>query len=195
MAETVTLTFLDSVNADAPVPDLLVQVYNAAGTVFVTSGTTDTLGVVVFSLPIATYILRMYKAGVSSEDEEIEVISGGIEEDVEVSSIVVAPPSSPQLCRVYGDFMTMAGIPIEQFKIRVTNLYDPETSVFSVGETTNTFETDEDGHVEMDLVRGMRVRVSLVTTPITREFVVPSSPTANLLTLLGTATDAFAIVR
>jgi len=43
-------------------------------------------------------------------------------------------------------------------------------------------------------VRGSRVKVAFITTPLTREFVVPDKPVESLLTVFGAATDAFQVV-
>jgi hypothetical protein len=198
--ETVNLTVVDTANGNIPVPDALIQIYDDTGAVLVTFQRTDTSGEATVLLDADDYEIRVFKPGVSHVPELITVIDTGgtTPQDfiIEVESVLVAPPASPQLCRIYADFITQDGLPFAQFKLHVENLYDPESSAgLAVIERIRTYETDDAGHVEFDLVRGTRVRVAFVTSPLTREFVVPDKPVESLLTLFGAATDAFQVVK
>ena len=198
--ETVTFSVQDTANGNIPVPDILINAYNAAGTVLVTFGRTDVNGDLVLLLDAGDYLLRLYKPGVSSSDTPITVAdTGGITPQaftVSVEAVQVAPPASPVLCRMYADFITMDGLPFFQFKLRVENLYDPEASSgMAMSEAVRDYETDANGHVEFDIVRGTRIRVAFVTTPLTREFLVPDKPVESLLTVFGAASDAFQVVK
>jgi hypothetical protein len=55
------LTVDDGVDA---VPGAVVRVFDAAGTKFINRGTTDSLGQVVFTLPVGSYQIRAFKDGV-----------------------------------------------------------------------------------------------------------------------------------
>lgn len=194
--EPVTITVLDSANANVPVPDMLINVYDDTGAVFITYGRTDSSGQLSLLLDADTYIVRMFKPGVSSDEETILVPPGGDSFTLYVASIVVAPPASPTLCRLFANFLSQEGLPFEKFKLQVHNLFDPAAPVgLAVVDPVRTHETDANGHVEFDLVRGTKVKVIFVTTPLAREFTVPDAPTANLLTLFGSATDAFKVVK
>lgn len=198
--EQVTLTVVDTANGNIPIPDALINVYDDTGVVLVTFQRTDTSGQATVLLDPDSYIVRVYKPGVSCDDDIIVVAdTGGLTPQafqIDCASILVAPPSTPQLCRLYADFITQDGLPFQQFKLKVENLYDPEsTSGLAVIEAVRQYETDANGHVEFDVVRGTRVRVAFVTTPLTREFVVPDKPVESLLTVFGAATDAFQIVK
>lgn len=198
--ETVNLTVVDTANGNIPVPDAKIQIYDDTGTVLVTFQRTDTSGEATVSLDADTYQIRVFKPGVSHTPELIVVAdTGGVTPQdftIEVESVLVAPPASPQLCRLYADFITQDGLPFEKFKLQVENLYDPESSAgLAMMERVRSYETDASGHVEFDLVRGIRVRVAFVTSPLTREFVVPDKPVESLLTVFGAATDAFQVVK
>lgn len=58
-----------------------------------------------------------------------------------------------------------------------------------------TIVTDNTGHAETSLVIGTRWKVIFEGTSFIREFVVPSTPTFDLLSLLGAAPDPFKIVE
>lgn len=199
--ETVVIQVEDTTNGNVRIPDALLNVYDAAGSVFITFGRTDASGERTFSLDPGTYIVRVFKPGVSCDDYTLVVIDTSPTPTtqtflIECASVIVAPPASPVLCRLYADFQSMAGEPWEGFKLHVHNLFDPASSSgLAVIEPVKEYLTDAAGHVEFDVVRGARIRVAFVTTPLSREFVVPDKPVESLLTVFGAATDAFQIVK
>lgn len=198
--ETVTLTVVDTTSGNAPVPDALINVYDDTGAVLVTFQRTDTSGEAVVLLDPDSYIIRVFKPGVSCLEQTIVVAdTGGLTPQafqIDCAAITVTPPASPSLCRMYADFVTQDGLPYEGFKITVENLFDPESSSgLSVVEPSRTYTTDAAGHLEFDVVRGTRIRVALLTTPLTRDIVVPDAAVQSLLTAFGAATDAFQLVK
>ncbi len=196
--ETVVLTVVDTAHDDAPVPDMLVNIFNEAETAFITYGRTDASGELTVFLDVGSYALRLYKPGVSVSPTSLEVTGGGTELEIEVESVAIEPPADPQLCRLYADFLTQGGLPKEDFRIFVTNLQRPDASssaALAVVDKSNTYTTDSLGHVQFDAVRGTRLRVSFVGTKLSRDIIVPDQPAANLLTLFGARPDQFAVVR
>lgn len=192
--ESVSCMFVDQVHSDAPIPDLLVNVYDQSGTVFVTFGRTNASGVRTFLLDQGTYVLRVYKPGISSEDLELVVEEGGGSVTFQVNAIFVAPPPSPRLCRIYADFVALNGVPLVNFKVRFDTVFSPTSSGWNgVGQPSTTAITNSQGHLEVDVVRGTRIKASLVGTPFVREFLVPDEATSDLLTLLALGPDAFRI--
>ena len=198
--ETTNLTVIDTLHGDIPIPDVLVHVYDATGTILVTFQRTNTSGVATILLDPGTYKIRLYKPGISSAEQTVVVVDTGgtTPQDftIEAEAVIVAPPASPMLCRLYADFITQDGLPFHQFKLSVQNLFDPmSSSGLAVIEATRQYQTDANGHIEFDVVRGTRIRVAFITTPLTREFVVPNEPVQSLLTVFGAATDAFQVVK
>lgn len=194
-AVPLTLTVVDSNDGNAPVVDALVSLYDSTGITLVSYGRTNSSGELELSMVAGTYVARVFAAGASSSDQEVIVDTVATEATLSLASIMVSPPSSPNLCRLYADFVTQSGAPLENFKVRVVNQYDPSsTAGLAVVEYTQTYSTDASGHVEFDVVRGTKVKVSFISTPWSREFVVPDLAVESLLTLFGTATDAFMVV-
>lgn len=108
---------------------------------------------------------------------------------------MILPPTSDQVCRLYADFVTLEGLPIVRQKLRVFNLQDPESvQGFTSAETIRSYETDDTGHVQFDVLRGLRLKIVLINMNITRVITVPAQPTANLLTIPGDVSDAFSVV-
>lgn len=193
--EVVTIELLNSVTS-APLIDALINVYDAAGVTLITFGRTDSSGQFEFNLDEGDYVLRFFSVGVSFDVENLTVPSGGGLFTYYGTAIVVSPPADPTLCRLYADLITMSGIAIEDFKITVTNEFDPNSDAgLRPVENYQEHFTDAAGHVEIDLVRGLNVRVAFPTTKLTRNIIVPDVPVADLLEILGIAPDAFQVVR
>jgi hypothetical protein len=174
------------------------SVWNSESTTFITFGQTDSSGEVSFSLDPDEYSVKFFKPGVSidaytltvEEDDDIQ------EFEIAATAVEVSPPDSPEVCRIYADFVDQGGSAIEDFKVTVTNLFSPSASSgLSVVEGSASYETNSEGHVEFDVVRGTKVKVSLVTTGLTRDITAPNQAVANLLTLLGSVTDPFQVVE
>jgi hypothetical protein len=197
--ENVTFTVVDTANGDAPIPDALIQVYDDTGTVLVTFQRTDTSGEATVLLDADDYVIRIFKPGLSYTEETITVAdTGGATPQsftLEAESINVLPPPSPDLCRLYGDFVLMSGLPMPNLKVQVQNLYDPEADAgLMMLQGFEEHETDDVGHVEFDIVRGSRVRIAFVSTSLSRDITVPDKPVENLTTVFGQATDNFMVV-
>lgn len=189
------LKFLDQTNGNEPSQNLLVTVFEEDGTTLVTYGRTGLSGSISVVLPPGTYILRTFKLGVTSTEETVTFSTSGTLLFY-VSTTLTAPPPSPQVCRLYANFVSLDGTPYKQFKLQIQSLFDPmAANGLAVVEKTFNVETDDAGHVEFDVVRGARIRVTFVTTPLSREIVVPNKGIENLMTAMGAATDAFRVVR
>jgi hypothetical protein len=192
-SEPVTIHVVDQ--SDQDLPDVLVNIFNSSGT-FLTSGRTDADGVLETTLDPGDYVIRLFSRGISFDIEEITVPEGGGEFEITGNIVGVSPPSDPQLCRLFADFVDLAGEAVEGFRIRVSNLFDPSADEgLAVVEGVEDHESDEDGHIEFDVVKGARLRVAFIGTKLVRTFTVPDESTANLLELMGQNTDNFAVVK
>jgi hypothetical protein len=192
--ETVNITVTNSAD-DLPIAGVRVNIYDDTGTAFITWGSTGANGIASFDLDSGDYLARFFKPGFYATYEEFEVTTGPMVVSVEASTVQVTAPAQPNLCRLYADFLNQGGQAVEGFRVQVTNLHRPsESSNLGVVQNVATHETDEEGHLEFDVVQGTRIKVNFITTRVNREFVVPSQPSANLLTLVGDKKDAFAIV-
>lgn len=198
--EAVEITVVDTANGSIPIPDARIDIYDASGVVFVTFQRSNTSGIALLSLDPGTYTVRVFKPGVSCVDQAIVVVdTGGTTLQpftINCESVTVTPPASPQLCRLYADFLTFDGLPFENFKLDVHNMYDPEADVgLAMMEQRRQYATNASGHVEFDVVRGTKIRVAFVTSPLVREITVPDKPVENLLTAVGSSTDVFQVVK
>lgn len=197
-SESVVITLVDTLHSDAPIEGARVNVWNSSGTTFLTFGNTSSDGQLDVSLDAGDYLFKFFKSGVSIDDETITVATTGSVQNftIEAESLSVAAPSSPTLCRIYADFVDQGGSAVADFIVSVTNLFDPSSSAgLSVVESHESYVSNSEGHVEFDVVIGAAVKISLVSTGLSRDLTIPDQTTANLFDLLGSATDPFQVVE
>jgi len=189
--ETCAITVADTNNNDALVAQVAINVFNADKTVFVTYGYTDTNGAITFYLDAGTYKLVPYKVGYSASDTTITVVdNGGVGTQsytVGVESVNVVAPTQAGVCRLYADFKDQAGSPIANFKVSISTIYDETSLSLGVGESRKVYTANSSGHLQFDIVQGLKIEVSLVSTEVTSIITVPSTSVSNLLDLLDTA--------
>ena len=189
--KTITLTVNDG---SANVPDVQINVFDSTNAVFLASLTTNSSGQATAVLDVGSYKLRLFKSGVATTTADLTVSSAATQtQTITVTAVSVTAPSSPSVCRLFADFISMAGAAYSGLVVKVENLYLP-TANMAVIQRETTHTSSSLGHVEFDVVRGTKIRVSFMTTTFTREIIVPDAATSNLLTLMGASTDPFVVV-
>tara|TARA_B100000242_G_scaffold294072_1_gene274557 strand:- start:1025 stop:1900 length:876 start_codon:yes stop_codon:yes gene_type:complete len=189
--KTVTLTVNDG---STNVPGVVLNVYDSTNSVFLATQTTDASGQAVVVLDQGTYKLRLYKSGVATTTADLTVGAAATQSaTVTVASTSISAPSSASVCRLFADFVKIGGAAYANVVVTVENMY-LATSSMSVVERETSHKSNSAGRVEFDAVRGMKLRISFETTTFVREITVPDAATANLLTLMGAATDPFVVV-
>lgn len=115
-------------------------------------------------------------------------------------SVTVSPEQQvAPVCRLYADLYRMTGQPLTNAVVRVALVDRPQLfSGTPVMDTDLAFHTDDHGHVEFDLVQGIRIEVSVAPLSLRRIVTVPSGQAAanpvNLMTLMAAAPDLFDII-
>lgn len=98
-------------------------------------------------------------------------------------------------CKVSAQLYRMDGTPLRYAVVQVGLMHRPQLfSGVSVFDTDLSAFTDTNGYVEITLVRGIQVEVSIAPLSLRRIVTIPDAPTANLLTLMSQAQDLFDIV-
>jgi len=102
------------------------------------------------------------------------------------------------LSKAYVDLADAQGVAVMGQKIRFYPSHDPSLQVANYGISLDRYpieiETDNTGHAELSLVRGMRIRVAFEGTTLIREIIVPDEESFNLLDLMATAPDPYSVV-
>lgn len=92
------------------------------------------------------------------------------------------------------DMVDARGVALSEQRIHFYSVHQPlqvEGFQVAIDRKLVTIETDNAGHAEVTLVRGLRVKVVFEETGLVREIVVPSAPTFDLAALVAVAPDVF----
>lgn len=138
-----------------------VFVYSVDGTALIDTGETDASGEVVFELPDETYWVRFFKSGFSFPKKlSVEVDGEGIY-DVAGTNLDIRPSAtSPNLCRVSGLIVGPSGEYLPDVSIEfVISDTTRITAGTATGATKLQTNSDRQGRVEFDLIRGARYEV------------------------------------
>lgn len=189
-SETLTITFQDSNNGNAVVPGVAVNVFNATKTAYITFATSNTSGQVVFNLDPGTFTFTSFLAGYSFTEttQTVSDTDGLTPQSAAITgaSATVAAPTKPNVCRFFANFVKQGGTPISGYQVVVRTLYDATSATnLSVAESTKTYTSNTSGHVQFDVVRGIEIEVTLVSTSITTKISVPNQAVQNLLDLIS----------
>jgi uncharacterized protein YjdB len=190
----------------APIENVLVRVFDAAGAVFISQDYTDALGIADFTLdgddPPNGYTIRLSKTGVafdgnlgdgSKSPQKIEVWtppanapSGTNDFEVRGQTFNRPVATDPRLCRLSGFFRRSDGEPYAWLDFRFKPCFKPAI-VDDDGVLWGTIEarTDEDGYIEIDLFREGEYRVTVETlTDDERLIVIPDVSSENIVEIL-----------
>jgi hypothetical protein len=172
------------------VQNIGVRVYDGDNVYLQDSGYTDAAGEAAFVLTEGTYYVRLDAEHLHVTLDSlgtIRVITPPPDNTFEVDAVIfeVAPPPSPDLCRVYG-WLNYATLHPRATILHFSSLEDP-TVMLSVGELGSQLPvaTDDDGYLQVDLVRDTLLSVIVPgyeEDPII--FRVPNVPTTRLEDLL-----------
>jgi hypothetical protein len=92
------------------------------------------------------------------------------------------------------DMVDAQGVAISAQRIHFYSVHQPlqvEGFQVALDRKLVTIETDNAGHAEVTLVRGLRVKVVFEETGLVREITVPNAATFDILGLVAVAPDAF----
>ncbi|MFW9801210.1 MAG: Ig-like domain-containing protein [Candidatus Thorarchaeota archaeon] len=206
-SETVQIFVVDQQTpTPAPIENVLVRIFNAAGDTFITQNYTDALGVADFTLdgndPPNEYQIRLSKTGIafdgslgddSKSPQLIEIYSpaasspsGTNDFTVKGETFIRPVATDPYLCRASGFFRSSDGQPYPNLDVIFTPRFKPAiVDGNSVMWGPINTRTDENGYLEIDLFRSGEYSVlleSLEDCP--RLIVVPDASSINIVDLL-----------
>jgi len=97
------------------------------------------------------------------------------------------------------DIVDLQGRPIENREVSISTKFTGEIADGrGVMPATQRILTDENGHAEISLIRGMKVMVSVAGSQLTRDVLVPTDPTLTFFRLLDPGVgsdDVFAVQK
>ncbi len=198
--ETVDILVQDDEVTPQPVDGVTVRVYDSAGTTLITSGVTGavTPGRAEFTLdgddPPTEYQLRFSVNGGSIvSPQAIEVYSppasaptGANNFEIEASMFSLPPAVNARLCRCSGYVWGPNGRPRKGVDMHFIPCFNPLVveDIGILGERV-AVRSDEDGYVQVDLLRGGEYLATIETHEnIQRHVVVPDRTSININHLL-----------
>lgn len=151
---SITVTVTDGTN---PLQNVTVALFD--GSTLAGRLVTDASGNATFSLAAGSYTVNLYKAGFTYAPETRTVTgnqTGTLVNDLEMTATgSITPPVNPALCRLYGFFLLPSGQPAVNVPVTATlvanRASEASDSVISFEPVTEN--TDDNGYVEIDLVR------------------------------------------
>ena len=192
--EPVDVAVADS--AGNPVEGVLVKVYDPAGAVFFTQANTGAAGVASFLLETLDYSMRFYKYHTGfSQPQYFTVLPAPQTNIFDVVAELFELPiaTDPRLCRCSGYFRDATGAPSQYLDMHIIPEFDPillEDSAVVTGE--RHIRTDENGYVQVDLIRGGNYWVNLEAmgaANLRRLCQVPDAASCNFPDLLFPRVD------
>lgn len=201
--ETVNVTVKDDQVVPQPVDGVVVRVFDATGTVFITEGTSGVpligTGQVQVTLPGAgpvpiTYQLRFYvNGGAITSPQYIQVFSPpllsptGVNNFLITTSMFTLPTATnPRLCRASGFVWGPDGRPRRGIDIHFIPCFKPlVVDGYGVLGERVSIRTDQDGYTSVDLFRTGMYEVMIESQEnVIRGVLVPDRSSINLFNLL-----------
>jgi hypothetical protein len=163
------------------VVDCYVEVWDSAGTSFISRTNTNSSGNVTFNLDSNTYTVKMHKTGYYFANQTL--IVDGVESVAYTGTILVpSAPADPEMCRVYGFFLNPDGTIITGLTGNaLVTCYQEDNTVYAGTEagtyvTTGTYA----GMMYFDIARGATATVTLEAISYSKTFTVPELDTEEL---------------
>ena len=158
----VTIFVFVNPGLQTPLEDVIIRIYSADGTTFITEVQTDATGEVTFLLPDMTaYWVRFFKPGYRFPTRaQIQVNSGLPNNTFDIEAInLTEAASSPYagLCRISGVVVDPAGTPAAGVSMRFELTQDGNPRVYHdrpIVPQTVFVRSLDDGYVEFDLIQG-----------------------------------------
>lgn len=198
--ETVVITVVDDQIVPQPVDGVVVRVFDAAGAVFITEGTTGSVnpGEVEFTLdgddPPIQYSLRFYKFGFSTTSPQaVEIYSppansptGTNTFQIQGSEPTLPVAVDPRCCRVSGYIYDGGCRPRRGIDMHFIPQFSPlKVDKRGVLGERVSHRTDKDGYIQLDLWRDGCYQVVIESHEnVVRTIVVPDRSSIDIMCLL-----------
>lgn len=161
----VNIRVVDDTTYANPVPGVVVAVYNLSS-VFISQSTTNSSGVVSFTLTDLQYRVYLYKIGFSIIlPWLLNVDTTKISIDYRLTGQVRILPETlnPDLIRISGTLVDMAGKPRKNNSILFYKEQQANIGELIVEDVPVNFTSDEKGYFEFDLYRNMNLCAAYLT--------------------------------
>jgi hypothetical protein len=177
---TATITVVDG--AANPIMGVAASLLDGVGATVIMTGTTDSLGQWAFAAPDGSYYIRLFKAGYNFALTETLTILGTTTKTFTGEALDPPVPSDPSYCVIYGYLRDAAGSYLEGTVIEARAEIPAVLGTYQVTDTLVTAEADATGYFELELMRGISVRVTCAAAGIDITADVPEVATQDITT-------------
>jgi hypothetical protein len=156
------------------VVDCYVEVWDSAGTSFISRTTTNSSGNVSFDLDNGTYTVKIHKAGYYFSNQTLTVDGA---ESVAYTGTILTPtaPTDPTLCKVYGYYFDPSGntFPAIKSMVKMSVAYEAADNNYFVESINGTYNTTT-GELSFNIVQGADAILDIPFLNIKKRFTVPA---------------------
>jgi hypothetical protein len=156
------------------VVDCYVEVWDSAGTSFISRTKTNSSGNVTFNLDSNTYTVKMHKTGYYFANQTLTVDGA---ESVAYTGTILTPtaPTDPTLCKVYGYYFDPSGntFPAIKSMVKMSVAYEAADNNYYVESINGTYNTTT-GELSFSIVQGADAVLDIPFLNIKKRFTVPA---------------------
>jgi hypothetical protein len=156
------------------VVDCYVEVWDSAGTSFISRTNTNSSGNVTFNLDNNTYTVKMHKTGYYFANQTLTVDGA---ESVAYTGTILTPtaPTDPTLCKVYGYYFDPSGNTFPDIKsmVKMSVAYEAADNNYFVESINGTYNTTT-GELSFNIVQGADAVLDIPFLNIKKRFTVPA---------------------
>jgi hypothetical protein len=157
------------------VVDCYVEVWDSAGTSFISRTNTNSSGNVTFNLDNNTYTVKMHKTGYYFANQTLTVDGA---ESVAYTGTILTPsaPADPSLCKVYGYYFDPSGNTFPSIKsmVKMSVAYEAADNNYYVESINGTYNTTT-GELSFSIVQGADAVLDIPFLNIKKRFTVPAT--------------------
>jgi hypothetical protein len=172
-SNTVTINVKD--DSAVNVVDCYVEVWDSAGTSFISRTNTNSSGNVTFNLDSNTYTVKMHKTGYYFANQTLTVDGA---ESVAYTGTILTPtaPTDPTLCKVYGYYFDPSGntFPAIKSMVKMSVAYEAADNNYYVESINGTYNTTT-GELSFSIVQGADAILDIPFLNIKKRFTVPAT--------------------
>jgi len=166
-----------------PIHGVQVDIYDAGNSAFLTRLWTNVDGKANVALDAGNYNVRLFASGYSfTVPEPLLVTADGSVTFQGTSLIIITPPSSPDLCVIFGTIRNAAGTPIAGACVKAYAETPQVVGGTQGSEVVAQTSTDANGYFEIELMRGAVVNFTIEGTDVDVTKTVPDQASQDITT-------------
>lgn len=166
-----------------PIQGCVVDIFGPTNTNFLSRLHTDMLGEVVLAIDPGTYAIRLWASGYAfTVPEMLTVTVDATVTYTGTSLIIIVPPSSPNLCAIYGTVRDAGGNPVCNSRVQAYAVTPQIINGTQESVQVACTVTDANGYFRLELERLAEVTFTIEDTGLEVVRTVPDLPSQDIAT-------------